>query len=441
MLKGWCCLGILTNVLEISEYKKLQNWLTYYGSTMLIMPAVIFNFLSFVILMSMSRTSTSFYMKSLCIFDTLTIFSKFLHESIVTRNQIREHPLPFGSVFCKLEYFAESLLAMTSIYILIAMSFDKLVCVMAPLKASVLLTTRNARIVCTLIVACSMAFGSFHLFMQQVRVLHSGDLDIKVLTSVQDDMHISNYVKTLKTHPMNRIVYDCDSKWPGMLPDLKRAENIMRVFIPIILLLVINISTLIAFKRTSKQTSKILCDSTGERVRSKKNCVLRWISTSKRFNQQHSMELTDKKPNLNNVRKTCCHAKRSKTHSHHVLIMIFSVCFGFIVLNLPFALTCLIERKKLLVDYLYHNDNSFSIDFNKTDIIQAVHYEFFAFMSHFLLDLNYVANFFIFFLSGSNFRAQLLSKLSFLKCNLKTNSMGSALTKTTNTTAKQISRK
>ena len=139
-----CCLQIMVNILEESKYRKIQAWLTYNSSTLLIIPAIIFNSLSLIVLttfkkLNSSDTTINFYMKCLCIFDILTVLSKFFHEFVVVRNTIRESPFKLTTPYCRFSFFTESVFSITSIYILILMSFDKLICVAFPLNVGTLL--------------------------------------------------------------------------------------------------------------------------------------------------------------------------------------------------------------------------------------------------------------------------------------------------------------
>jgi hypothetical protein len=125
----YCCLNIMFESIQNSFYKQSQDWLRYNSSSVLVGPAVLFNILSLVVLNKFqggSKTSTTFYMKCLCVLDALTIISKFLNELIVVRNGLRKHPLVVTSFLCKFLSFSECLCAVTSIYLLIAMSIDKL---------------------------------------------------------------------------------------------------------------------------------------------------------------------------------------------------------------------------------------------------------------------------------------------------------------------------
>ena len=92
-----------------------------------------------------TRTSTTFYMKCICVFDTLTIVAKFLNEVIVVGNGPRKTPIMITSAMCKSLSFSESVCAIASIYLLIAMSFDKLVCVVAPLKVIAFVRVKTQR--------------------------------------------------------------------------------------------------------------------------------------------------------------------------------------------------------------------------------------------------------------------------------------------------------
>ncbi len=56
------------------------------------------------------------------------------------------------------------------------------------------------------------------------------------------------------------------------------------------------------------------------------------------------------------------------------------------------------------LDNLYQTGNFFDSDYSKTEIRDQVKDEFYLILTHFLLDLNYTFNFFIYFFSGSRFR-------------------------------------
>ena len=49
----------------------------------------------------------------------------------------------------------------------------------------------------------------------------------------------------------------------------------------------------------------------------------------------------------------------------------------------------------------------FTMHTSKKEFEYAIKYEFFSALTHLLLDLNYLANFFLYFFSGSRFRLQL----------------------------------
>ena len=75
-----CCLYA---ELHSKPMSKIQNWLTYYSSSYLVLPAIFFNLLSLLVLSNYfkrnrSSTTINCYMKYLCIVDMLTIFSKLI---------------------------------------------------------------------------------------------------------------------------------------------------------------------------------------------------------------------------------------------------------------------------------------------------------------------------------------------------------------------------
>lgn len=95
--------------------------------------------------------------------------------------------------------------------------------------------------------------------------------------------------------------------------------------------------------------------------------------------------------------------------------MLFAVSLGFVIFNLPYALKTIFHRqfskKNKIQTYLYHTDNLFRMSYTKTEVLNSVYYEFASNMTHFLLDLNYIVNFFLYFLSGERFRTQLFIML------------------------------
>jgi hypothetical protein len=145
----YCCLNIMFESIQNSFYKRTQDWLRYNSSSVLVGPAVLFNVLSLIVLNRFqkmnAKTSITFYMKCLCVFDMVTILSKFVNEYVVVRNGLRAKPILLTSWMCKSLSFSESLCAVTSIYLLIAMSVDKLLCVLIPLKANSILTLKRAK--------------------------------------------------------------------------------------------------------------------------------------------------------------------------------------------------------------------------------------------------------------------------------------------------------
>ena len=115
---SYCCLRIIIQSIQTSYYKKTQDWLLYNSSSVLLLPAVFFNVLALVVLNRFHRnlhnrhrtstTSTTFYMKCICLFDTLTIVAKFLNEQIVVGNGRRAKPIMLTSSMCKSLSFLES---------------------------------------------------------------------------------------------------------------------------------------------------------------------------------------------------------------------------------------------------------------------------------------------------------------------------------------------
>jgi hypothetical protein len=257
-LVKFCCFMIIYEITQKSSYKIVQDFMRDYGSTVLLPPAVLFNILSLMVLRNLtkkgSRTSTNHYMMYLCTMDLLTIFAKFFHETVVVRNAIREHPIVITDFVCKFTSFFESVCSITSIYLLIAMSIDKLICVLIPLKVSQLLTPSKARIIFIVIFIISSVFSSYELFAQ-----HSVELRV-------NRTEIASPTATAAYSP---IGYDCDTKWPELQKEWLMINNIMKVFVPIVILCVCNSWIVISLSKSKKSAMALV----GNREKEKYNFV------------------------------------------------------------------------------------------------------------------------------------------------------------------------
>ncbi len=145
---------------------------------------------------------------------------------------------------CKFISFFESTCTISSIYMLIAMSIDKLICVLKPLKVNQLLTPRNARISTTCILTVAAVFSSYELFAQ-----HS--IELKV--SKQKD----NFSQNVTEKEYILIGYDCDTKWPEWSKDWILVNNIIKVFVPIVILCVCNTWIVISLTKSKKKTDAL----------------------------------------------------------------------------------------------------------------------------------------------------------------------------------------
>lgn len=372
----YCCLSIMFSLIQDSLYKKTQDWLRYNSSTILVVPAVLFNILSLAVLRrfqksrATAKTSTTFYMKCLCIFDTLTIVSKFLYEIIVVRNGLRKHPFVINSFMCKFLSFSESCCAISSIYLLIAMSIDKLICVLAPLKVGQILTRSKARIISSCILIISAIISSYNLFDKRV---------FQFETSEETPQNTSNSTNL----PKKRISYDCDSNWPHKKNDWILINNIIRVFLPILLLCVCNSWIAIALAKARRNTEALFGDNSRRISENNKARVFKFKTTNlkRKSVESYSTESENEDTQHRNSRANNVIHIRNRNSTQHISIMLFAVSFGFVVFNLPFALRTLFHRtfseKFKLLDYLYHDDNLFRTKTSKTEISIAIKYEFF----------------------------------------------------------------
>jgi hypothetical protein len=426
------CVSIWLHEITASPMSKIHNWLTYYSSSYLVLPAIFFNLLSLVVLSNyakrnISSTTINCFMKYLCIVDMLTIFSKFINEIVVVRNVHRIPQYKINSIICKMTPFFESVFGITSIYILILMSFDKLICVVFPLKSGSLLVPKKAKIKCSFLIFFSAIYSSHNIFNQTV--------------------YIQNSTTTYS--------YSCYEKNESIKNHFELIDNIIRVFIPIILLCFCNATIICFYVRAGKKTVIVARSSSADSLSVSSN-ILRKPSQVSKFhvnspqeenllniphiariikdrNSQGSIS-EDFSSTLNksfvSLKSTCltdinkkknfkirAHNSKIDKSSNYMTAILLTVSFGFIALNLPYAIYA-IHYSKILPSL--HSEK-----LNKKNLWLLARYEFFGYTTHFLLDLNYLANFFFYFLSGSKFRKRLYSIFSFKKiiqffrCNKK----------------------
>ena len=402
-----CCLKIILEKLERSPILSIQNWLTYYSSSLLVGPAIIFNLLAFLVLLRFSKsnqnaTSINFYMQCLCVFDTLTIILKFLHEYMVVRNTVRKNPFKINSSACKLTHFSESTFGITSIYILILMSIDRFICVAFPFKSGSILRPNRAKLMCIFVLLFTAIYSSHHLFIHKVHVYRT---------------------------PNNLTVYDCVFSNEITASKMKIVDNFIRVFVPILLLCMCNILIVIILAKARQNTMTFLAETSSDNHVQKNSKSFTKSLKHDNITQAEEIMLnptnsTEKEHQYSKkIKRRKCNSSNSDKNSNYISIMLFTVSFGFIVLNLPYAINTIYEQnfkeKHNVLDFLLDSEiYDLKKNFTKTEIIKAVHYDFYVFLAHFLLDLNYVANFFFYFLSGVKFRKRLYSIFRFknVKC-------------------------
>ena len=336
-LVKYCCFIIIYGITQKSNYKNAQDFLRDYSSSLLVIPSVLFNILALIVLnrfnrlKNYSQTSTTFYMKSICFLDTLTIVSKFLHEIIVVRNAVRTNPIFINSYMCKFLFFFESSSSISAIFLLITMSIDKLICVLKPLKANQILSSFKAKIIVFVIILLSACISSYELITQTavelpIPIIEESKINITNNKSINNDF----------------IRYDCDSQWPENYEYWILFNHGIKVFLPIIMICFCNSWIVIELARKTRFTNNLF-----------KNEFL----DSKRKNISYSSEINDNNNQLDDENKmvnrkfdivslhssnrnntielrksnhwTSINLKRKNT-TQHISIMLFAVSFGFV---------------------------------------------------------------------------------------------------------------
>ena len=216
---------------------------------------------------------------------------------------------------------------------------------------------------------------------------------------------ISTTIKTISV----RISYDCDSEWPNFKNDWILINNVIRVFMPILLLCLCNSWIVIGLARAKKRTNAIFRHNSmqfneNNSNRNKKAVYIKVIQPddtnnkddlksgirTKRSCSNASMYSFNQNLNKKSAQtQNNVHIRGGKNNTtQHISLMLFAVSFGFVIFNLPFAIRTLLHRQfsenfKIL-DYLYQEENLFTTHTSKNEIRSAIKYEFFSSLTHLL---------------------------------------------------------
>ena len=419
-----CCFLILVDTFPKSKF---ENWMIYSSSTCLLVPAILFNLLSFIVLSHLSKAnkysnSINFFMKSLCIFDSLTIIFKFINEFFFVRNPLRKshekymvHP-----VSCKTINFFNSVFELISTYILILMSINKLIGIAFPLKAKTIRILRPniSKLICLLVVILSLGYTSFYI--SNVKIINESNINI-----TEDCSFDSNEAILLNVY-----------------------NYVIRTFLPILILCACNISIICLLAKESKNMQSINKDIY---KKNSKKCVT--FDSKKRISNRNKIELVntansskkmihldennntaisnstfrdvcDETDNLTRLKhkksqykkqnelckRNQWQSKKKLVNLNYTSFMLLATSFGFIIFNLPHAIITIhnlnFKERQNFIKFV-DGDNTSSITFSKKTVISTIKFDFFVYLAYFLLDLNYVADFFFYFLSGITFRRKL----------------------------------
>lgn len=153
-------------------------------------------------------------------------------------------------MLCKSLSFAESLCAISSIYLLIAMTVDKLICVLLPLKVSQLLTPNKARIVFACLFTFSTTISSYNLVVKEAYPHAKKPL-------------VGHLVDNGSQEETNMYPYDCKTKSEYSDYEISWTlfDNVIRVFIPFIMLCICNSWIAVALAKASRRTEELFRDS------------------------------------------------------------------------------------------------------------------------------------------------------------------------------------
>jgi len=250
------CIQCIGKIQLNYTFMKIQQFLQYNSTVLLLIPSIAFNLLSFLVLLSFSKDyrktrindngsskSMNFYLKCLCIFDTLTILSKSLHEFIVINNDKREVKIQLNSFFCKIMYFFSSVFKITSIYLLILMSVDRLIATVSPFKVLSSMRPKRSKILFTILFLFSIIYSLCYILVE---------------FQEQNNANSTNITEN------NSKSYECK-------PNMKMSitNDIVYIFIPILLLFTCNLFIHISLSKQRKTMLKISKTSNSSKIKQK----------------------------------------------------------------------------------------------------------------------------------------------------------------------------
>ena len=400
-----CCLMITKNKLQGTKLKIFREWLEYYSSSTLLGPAIALNFLSFIVLTRSSKLikygkPMNFCMKFLCILDTLAIISNFVNEYFSIRNVIRksDEKYLFNPIACKIIHSSTITFGISSTYILVFMNFRKLISIASPLKTKTesiaILRPNWTKAMCSLIVLMSFTYSC--IYLSNIVYISKGN---ETSNCNFDTLHANYY---------NLSVFD----------------SIFKTFIPLLFLLVCNTSIILLAAKERKKIRNLFNESKSiYKKNSTKNPKLDKIEKPNIENEDKLLILTKddvKKSNKNDIalisksirrKRSKNYSKMSKKNFNFLSVLLLASSFEFILLNLPIAIVTLLDTEKrrgivTLMNYGFNNMNS-TLIVSKSQVISAFRLDYFIYTSFFLYDLNYIADFFFYFLSSAVFRKKL----------------------------------
>ena len=373
-----CCFQIMKNELKTSGF---EQWMIFH---IIAIPVIILYFISFYVLCRntreykiKNRSSINFYMKCMCIFDALTIIFKFINQFFFVRNSMRklEDAFKINPVVCKIIHFSESTCVISTAYILVLMNFYKLMGIARPMEMKIqickLCRPKWEWLNISFVLAASIAYNSFYIF---------------------------NIKYFIETNPNKTHTCNIDSQDAIQHKNMHQFDKIVKILIPVVILCIINILMIILLVKPEKGVSLI------------ENIPLRNLKKQKKHKKQRNKASTSQS-----------NPEDTKKRSSSILLVI---TVGIIILNLPYFMftTLSINNNKLknvllLSQSYYLDEDNKSFMLSKNDIEDAIKFDFFHDISHFLYDFNYAANFLFYFLLGSSFRGRLcgLFKRNFLR--------------------------
>ena len=320
------------------------------------------------------RISCYTYMAVLTLTDSLALILTTISWILEDVIHLTLDPAPFQSM-CSFLLTSISFTSVSGTYVILAMTFDRLIAVRWPLKALIWCTTKRAKITSGVIILLCLVFKLPYIWVTGT---------VPPVTCVPFQVDITPLVTSYQ--------------W---------LNSCMTCYIPFSILLILNGMTIHALRMRGKELKKMTGTDDSSNVRTASTTVKDDASSSSTTSMKSNMKriLNNSKPSAGTgTSGDDKHTKERKASRSDASLaaMLLLVTFSFLFLTLPVNLFYLVYlvRSKFVSPFAY------------------AEFALFGHIASNMFQMNYSISFYLYCIGGSKFRNDLISVLKKL-CHMK----------------------